>query len=118
DMPIEEMRGLAKGRVWSGADAKRIGLVDKLGGLSDAIDHTKVAIGLAPDDLVKLVSYPKQKDPFQSVLDALEDGSFPFGIESAIESLVAITQSINTWITPYARGPEAGVLYAPTLIIR
>ena len=118
DMPIEEMRGLAKGRVWSGADAKRIGLVDKLGGLSDAIDHTKVSIGLTSDDLVKLVSYPKQKDPFQSVLDALEDGAFPFELKSAIESLAAITQSIKTWITPYARGPEASVLYAPTLIIR
>jgi len=118
DMPVAEMRELAKGRVWSGADAKRIGLVDELGGLSDAIDHTKIAIGLTPDDLVKLVSYPKQKDPFQSVLDALEDGSLPFGLKSAIESLVAITQSINTWIAPYARGPEAGVLYAPPLIIR
>ncbi|MBT5242415.1 MAG: signal peptide peptidase SppA [Rhodospirillaceae bacterium] len=118
DMSVAEMREIAKGRVWSGADAKRIGLVDELGGLSDAIDHTKVAIGLTSDDLVRLVPYPKRKDPFESILDALEDGTLPFGLRSAIESLVTLTRTINTWVTPYARGPEAAVLYAPPLVIR
>lgn len=118
DKTVAEMRELAKGRIWSGADAKRIGLVDELGGLSDAIDHTKVAIGLTPDDLVRLVPYPKQKDPLESILDALEEGTLPFGLKSAIESVVSLTQAINTWIAPYMRGPEAGVLYAPPLVIK
>ena len=118
DMAVADMHELAKGRVWSGVDAKRIGLVDELGGLSDAIDHTKVAIGLASDDLVRLVTYPKQKDPLESILDALEDGSLPFGLKSAVQSLVTFSQTVNTWIGPYTRSPEAGVLYAPPLIIR
>lgn len=118
DMSVEDIHEIARGRVWSGADAKRIGLVDELGGLSDAIDHTKVAIGLTPDDLVRLVPYPKQKDPIQSILDALEDGTLPFGLKSAIESFVTLTRTIDTWIAPYARGPEAGVLYAPPLVIK
>lgn len=118
DMPLEDMKNIAKGRVWSGSDAKRIGLVDKLGGLSDAIDHTKVAIGLTPEDLVRLVPYPKQKDPLESILEALEDGDLPFGLRSAIESLVTLAQTINTWVAPYTRGVDGSVLYAPPLVIR
>ncbi|MDG2244206.1 MAG: signal peptide peptidase SppA [Rhodospirillaceae bacterium] len=118
EMPVEDIHAVAKGRVWSGADAKRLGLIDELGGLSDAIDHTKVSIGLTPEDLVRLVPYPKQKDPLESILDSLEEGTLPFGLKSAIESLVNLTQTINTWVAPLARGPEAGVLYAPPLTIR
>lgn len=118
DMPIEDMRAIAKGRVWSGVDAQRIGLVDRLGGLSDAIDHTKVAIGLTTDDLVRLVPYPAPKDPLQSLLEALENGSLPFGLRSAIEGLLKISATLNTWLGPYTRGPEASVLYAAPVIIR
>ena len=118
DMPVDEMRKIAKGRVWSGEDALRIGLVDRLGGLSDAIDHTKVAIGLTPDDLVRLVTYPQPKDPLESLLEALEDGSLPFVLKSTIQSLITVANTLNSWIGPYTRGPEAGVLYAAPLVIR
>ncbi len=118
NMPIEGMRAIAKGRVWSGVDAQRIGLVDRLGGLSDAIDHTKVAIGLTADDLVRLVPYPAPKDPLQSLFEALENGSLPFGLKSAIEGLLKISATLNTWLGPYTRGPEASVLYATPVIIR
>jgi protease-4 len=46
-MPVEDLRAVAKGRVWTGADALGIGLVDELGGLSHAVD---VACGLAGVD--------------------------------------------------------------------
>lgn len=118
DMSVEDMHKIAKGRVWSGEDAQRIGLVDELGGLSDAIDHTKVAIGLTPDDLVRLVRYPPPKDPFESLLEALEDGMLPFGLNSALELLLNVSEKVNTWIGPYARGPEASVLYAAPLVVR
>lgn len=118
DMPLEEMQRLAKGRVWSGEDAQRIGLIDELGGLSDAIDHTKVAIGLTSDDLVRLVPYPPAKDPFESLLEALEDGVLPFGLNGALELLLNVSEKLNTWIGPYARGPEASVLYTAPLVVR
>jgi protease-4 len=43
-MPLERLRELARGRVWTGADAADLGLVDQLGGLTDAVD---VACGRA-----------------------------------------------------------------------
>jgi protease IV len=36
-MPIEKLKSIAEGRVWSGAQAKEIGLVDELGGIETAI---------------------------------------------------------------------------------
>lgn len=118
DMPVEDMHEIAKGRVWSGEDAQRIGLVDELGGLSEAIDHTKVAIGLTPDDLVRLVRYPPPRDPFESLLEALEEGVLPFGLNGALELLLSVSEKVNSWVGPYARGPEASVLYATPLVIR
>lgn len=118
DMPVEAMRNIAKGRIWSGVDAERIGLVDELGGLSDAIDHTKVALGLDPDSLVRLVPYPPPQDPLEALLEALESGELPFGLSSAIKMLVTFLNTADTWIGPYLSGPDGAALYAPPVIIR
>ncbi len=50
-MPVEELRAVAKGRVWTGADALRVGLVDQLGGLSEALDVACARARLARDEV-------------------------------------------------------------------
>jgi protease-4 len=57
-LTVEAVDAVARGRVWTGADAKEHGLVDELGGLRTAIVRAKVLAGLAPDADVRLVSYP------------------------------------------------------------
>ena len=57
-MTVEAVDAVARGRVWTGADALERGLVDELGGLRTAITRAKVLAGLEPDDDVRLVSYP------------------------------------------------------------
>jgi protease-4 len=52
----------AKGRVWTGAQAKALGLVDELGGYRRAIALAREAAGLAPDAPVELVEYPPVPD--------------------------------------------------------
>lgn len=47
DMPLEELQEVAKGRVWTGADAARVGLVDELGGLSEAVDEACARAGIS-----------------------------------------------------------------------
>ena len=49
------VRELAKGRVWTGQQAAQIGLVDRLGGLEDAIGEARQRLRLAPDAPVNLV---------------------------------------------------------------
>ena len=60
---------LAQGRVWSGIDAKRIGLVDELGTLEDAI---KAAADLAKVDTYGIRKYPKYKSGFERFMEDLE----------------------------------------------
>ncbi|MFI5509303.1 signal peptide peptidase SppA [Mycobacterium sp. NPDC051804] len=57
-MTVEAVDAVARGRVWTGADALEHGLVDELGGLRTAINRAKVLAGLDPDDEVRLVNYP------------------------------------------------------------
>jgi protease IV len=47
--PVEDVDKIAQGRVWAGVDAQRIGLVDHLGGLKDAIDAAAKLAELGTD---------------------------------------------------------------------
>lgn len=58
DIPLERIREIAKGRVWTGADAVELGLVDALGGFHVALDHARELAGLDPDADVRVVRYP------------------------------------------------------------
>jgi protease IV len=57
-MTVEAVDAIARGRVWTGADALERGLVDELGGLRTAITRAKVLAGLEPDADVRLAGYP------------------------------------------------------------
>lgn len=58
NMTVEDVDAIARGRVWTGADALERGLVDELGGLRTAIDRAKVLAGFDADTDVKLVNLP------------------------------------------------------------
>jgi protease-4 len=58
ELSVEAVDQVARGRVWTGADALSHGLVDELGGLRTAIRRAKVLTGLEEDDDVKVVNYP------------------------------------------------------------
>ena len=57
-MTVEAVDAIARGRVWTGADALERGLVDELGGLRTAVTRAKVLAGLEPDADVRVVGYP------------------------------------------------------------
>ena len=57
-LSVEAVDAVARGRVWTGADALEHGLVDELGGLRTAIRRAKVLAGLDQDDKVRIVGYP------------------------------------------------------------
>jgi protease-4 len=56
DLPRDRVEDMARGRVWTGADAHAGGLVDELGGLDHAIDIARKKAGVAADAPVR--SYP------------------------------------------------------------
>lgn len=66
---LEAVNEVAQGRVWTGAKAVEIGLVDELGDLNDAIE---AAAYLAGSEKYRLVEYPKIKDPFMQILEEIQ----------------------------------------------
>lgn len=54
-----QVDAIGRGHVWSGVQARGIGLVDELGGVGDAIELAKRRIGLAPDARVHILSLPR-----------------------------------------------------------
>ena len=77
---VAEARGLdygelerkARGRIYTGVQAKEIGLVDQLGGLRAAIAQMKQALELQEDEEIELVLYPRPK----SLWETLTSGDF------------------------------------------
>jgi len=70
-MTKEQVDVIARGRVWTGQDAKRIGLVDELGGLTDAIAYAADKAGIKKP---KVLYYPNVKqDPFEDLLEQLSE---------------------------------------------
>ena len=61
-----DIDSIGQGRVWSGIDAMKIGLVDKLGGLNDAV---AIAARMAKVGTYKIISLPEQKDFLQRLLE-------------------------------------------------
>ena len=58
-LKVEQIKAIAEGRVWTGEDALKIGLVDKIGGLNDAI---KLAVEKAKLQSYNLKEYPEKED--------------------------------------------------------
>ncbi|MPY87167.1 MAG: signal peptide peptidase SppA [Luteitalea sp.] len=67
----EQIDAMAQGRVWTGRQAKDLGLVDELGGLSRAMAIARERAGIGADAPVELVVYPPRKSFFEWLADPL-----------------------------------------------
>ena len=70
-MSRDSVHAIAQGRVWTGERAIRIGLVDRIAGLDEAI---AAAASLAEIKDYRLTEYPRVKDPIQQFLEQWMDG--------------------------------------------
>jgi protease-4 len=68
DLSMTRVDSLAQGRVWSGAEAQRLGLVDELGGLDEAIAEAASLAGMATYGISK---YPHYKSGFARLMEDL-----------------------------------------------
>ena len=69
---FDQIEAIGQGRVWSGVDAIENGLVDKIGGLNDAIEMAKNMAGL--DEKYRIVELPKLEDPVEKIMRELVQG--------------------------------------------
>jgi protease-4 len=70
---FEELRSVAKGRVWTGQDALKVGLIDVLGNYQDAINIAKKRIGIPTDKKVLVDIYPKPGDKIEEFVKFLKN---------------------------------------------
>ncbi|MCK5284927.1 MAG: signal peptide peptidase SppA [Alphaproteobacteria bacterium] len=74
-MSIEAVDNVAGGRVWSGARALDVGLVDELGGLMETLNYTAKLLGEDDKNDLDVVLYPAPKTPLEQFLSLIEDSS-------------------------------------------
>ncbi|MFZ1916350.1 MAG: signal peptide peptidase SppA [Terriglobales bacterium] len=100
-LPKEKVLEIAKGRIWSGQDAKNLGLVDELGGYDTALRLAKKAIGVAAGDDVNILVYPRPKKWFETLLP--QNAADNSDKEGTAQALARILQDVQ----PVARELEA-----------
>ena len=83
-MTVEKLHGIAQGRVWTGLQAKRVGLVDDLGGLERALAVAKQRAGLSPTAEVQIVTYPPRRTIFDLVSESLQSQSTEAGVAAVL----------------------------------
>jgi protease-4 len=69
----QDVDAVAQGRVWTGTEALRHGLVDKLGGLDVAVDLAKERAKIAQGQEVNLVVVPERKGLLETILERQEE---------------------------------------------
>jgi protease-4 len=67
-MDINRVQEIAQGRVWVGTDALQVGLVDRIGGLDDAIESAATLAGI---EEYRLGMYPHFKEPLIEFIESL-----------------------------------------------
>ena len=107
----DSVDAIGQGRVWSGADALNIGLVDTLGGLYDAINYAAARVGLTKADY-QLSRYPVVKEV--SLLKMLS-GNTPDDPEENLTTRVENQPSLSDMFPAIARMRE---LRSPALMLR
>jgi len=112
-LPKDKLLQIAKGRIWSGADAKNLGLVDALGGFDEALSLVKKAIGVSPTEEVKIEVFPRKKGLLQLLLAGSPDNSEQEG--AATQTRVGILETVQPFLKQLqALGVgEKGVLRMP-----
>lgn len=66
NLPAARVREIARGRVWTGAQAHELGLVDEVGGLHEAIQRAKALAEIPEDESVRLRRYPRPKSTWEA----------------------------------------------------
>jgi len=112
----EKIDAIAQGRVWTGRQAKQLGLVDELGGLDRAVAIAKQRAKIPQDSEVELVIYPPKKSFYEIFRD-------PFGTDrtSTLTSLLGIgnprvMQALAAPLQVFRRGEPLALM--PNVFVR
>ena len=95
-LDLSALRRVARGRIWTGTDALEHHLVDALGGLETALALARAEVGIAEDEAVHLMVYPRPKEPIELLMELEQD---PENSES--ETHISTTFSLLQDLRPF-----------------
>ena len=108
NMTLEAVHQIARGRVWTGKDALKNGLIDEIGGLSSAIKYAQQHVDISDED-AQIIYYPKRKvEPWMEILEAFDDKNTevqPKTIPAELMKYYELIQSVEDHIGIQARLP-------------
>jgi protease IV len=100
-MTVEAVDKIGKGRVWSGSQAKELGLVDELGGLDRAVEVAKGLANIPAGESVRLVRYPEERNFFQQLMQREKDTmNESQSLESMLRHIVSQMEPVQARV-PY-----------------
>ena len=103
DMTVADVDEIAQGRVWTGADALGIGLVDEIGTIEDAIAFAALSIGAQEISDVQIAEFPKPMTTIDMILESFGGGENVFA-GTALEN---VENAFKGW-----DASESGKVYA------
>ena len=113
-----EVDAVARGRVWSGADAQKHGLVDVIGGYSAAIKEVKRALSLGPEESIDLVQFPKPRSQIERVVGLMTD-RFNASREPASAMIQDLARRFQISLDEFSVfAPPVGVLQMPAFRLK
>jgi protease-4 len=121
NLPLEQLQSLARGRVWTGEDAKANKLVDELGGFPKALELAKEAAKLPKDAQVRVQVFPRKKLPSEIISEMLGGGGGDNSEDEANASVAALapwTPAVEQAQALYRLGTRLGLVRSQTETLR
>jgi len=115
NMSYDEVHKVAQGRIWSGEDAIKIGLVDKLGGLDEAVALAKEKAKIPAGDKVSIKYYPRQKTVFESIMEMSGEDVTLAAVKQMSPEVVSRIEKETRLLQIFADEPYA--LYTPETVV-
>jgi len=94
-LPLDSAHVLARGRIWTGADAARIGLVDELGGFDVALRLARELAGIERDAPIRLLVLPRERTLLESLFQPRSRSSYPAGVGEAVRASPVLTRIVG-----------------------
>lgn len=108
---------IARGRVWSGADAHRLGLVDELGGFETALRAARELASLEADARIQVRAYPRPRTLVEMIVQPRPQGGYPSGVATLVRA-AAWMEAVAMRAQELGLAGGRGVLTAPMPAVR
>jgi protease-4 len=108
-LPKEKVEEIAQGRVWSGLEAKNLGLVDEIGGLDAALKYAAEKAGLG--DSFKISEYPRKKELYEALSEWFDNVN-PVASRSRAGLVAQVLERVKTDLRAIESFNDPAGLYA------